>query len=225
MYAVTGEFFMEKHIAKKKPALGVKSAKDLANRIKSLENSLEITEEYTEKLEAKVRSLEKQKKMLYEEEKKKNDGQRKKVLEGKEVALRDSLIKNLSAEISVLKKRFSKVDELEMIGNDGCVPVIPVEDFDKDKILDKDRRFGINGAVVFFERTSKNDISTVKILLTLQPKAVIANLDESAANMLRNADICVINPKGIYLRKYFDFLGADRAELEREIKKSGDEFS
>ncbi len=196
------------------------SAKILLKKIKTLENSLMIAEEYSEKLESKVRSLEKQKKMLFEEEKKKSEGQRKKVLEGKEIALRDSLIKNLSTEIGLLKKRFSKVDELEMIGRDGCVPVVYVGDFDKEAILEKDRIFGINGSIVFFERVSGNVLPSVKTLITLQPNAVIAGLDEDAVRMLRNADICVISPKDIHLRKYFDFFGADRAVLETEIRNS-----
>ncbi|MFZ3077540.1 MAG: hypothetical protein WA139_03735 [Candidatus Aenigmatarchaeota archaeon] len=195
------------------------SEKALLKKIKSLEGSLEITNEYAKKLGAKVGSLEKQKKLFLEEERKKNENQRRIVLHGKEISLRDALIKNLSSEVGALKKRFSKISELEMISSDGCVPVIRMDDFDKDSILEKDKTFGINNSVVFFARVSGESRAALRMLITLQPKAVIADLDESAARMLNNADIPAIAAKNIRIRKYLDFWGADRKELETEIRK------
>lgn len=195
------------------------SEKVLMKKIKSLENSLNIANEYAKKLGEKVGSLEKQKKIFLEEERKKNENQRRVVLRGKEIVLRDALIKNLSSEVGALRKRFSKISELEMIGNDGCVPVIRMDEFDKDSILEKDKALGINNSVVFFGRVSGESQTPLRMLITLQPKAVIADLDESAARMLTNADIPVISPKNIHIRKYFDFWGAGREELEIEIRK------
>jgi len=193
-------------------------------KIKSLENSLEIANEYAKKLGTKVGILEKQKKLFLDEERKKNENQRRLVLRGKEIALRDALIKNFSSEVGALRKRFSRISELEMISNDGCVPVIHIDDFDKDMILDKDKTFGINNSVVFFGRVSGESRAPLRMLITLQPKAVIADLDEDAARMLKNADIPVISTKNIRIRKYFDFWGADRGELETEIRKGGKVF-
>lgn len=195
------------------------SEKVLMKKIKSLENSLNITNEYAKKLGAKVGILEKQKKLFLEEEGKKSESQRRIVLRGKEIALRDALIKNLSSEVGALRKRFSKISELEMISNDGCVPVIRMDEFDKDSILEKDRTLGINNSVVFFGRVSDKSRAPLRMLITLQPKAVIADLDENAARMLGNADIPVIATKNIHIRKYLDFWGADREELETEIRK------
>jgi len=200
------------------------SEKVLMKKIKSLENSLKIADEYAKKLGAKVGILEKQKKMFLEEERKKNETQRRAVLHGKEIALRDALIKNLSSEVGALKKRFSKISELEMISNDGCVPVIHIDDFDKDSILEKDKTLGINNSVVFFGRVSGESSAPLRMLITLQPKAVIADLDESAASMLRNADIPVIATKNIRIRKYLDLWGADREEFNAEIRKCGKVF-
>lgn len=198
--------------------------KGLLKKIKSLESSLEIANEYAKKLGAKAGNLERQKRMFLEEERKKNENQRRSVLMGKEIALRDELIKNLSSEVGTLRKRFSKISELEMISNDGCIPVINIEDFDKDRILEKDKALGINNSVVFFGHVSDKSQSSLRILITLQPKAVIADLDENAARALRNADISVIIPKKIPLRKYFDFWGADMAEFEREVKRGKKAF-
>ncbi len=194
------------------------SEKALARKIKSLENSLKISDEYAKKLEARMRILEAQKKMLMDEERKKNESQRKKIIGGREIAMRDSLIKSMAAESDRLRKRFSKIFELEMIARDGCIPVIQIEDFEREKILEKDRNFGINGSVVFFGSVSDSRASA-KTLVALQPKAVIAELDGNIARMLENADIFVISPKSVSMSRYLEFLGMDRAEFEREIKK------
>ncbi len=195
------------------------SMKTLAKRIRDLENSLQIVNEYAEKLEAKVGALEKHKIARAEEERKKNDIQRRSVLEGKEIVMRDALIKNLSAEVGFLKKRFSKIRELEMIASDGCVPVAQMEELDREKIIEKDKTIGISNSVVFFKRPGCGQ-DALKILIIMQPKAVIAALDGEAVRILGRADIPVISPKNISLRKYAEFLGADAAELEREIRKS-----
>lgn len=195
------------------------SEKALMKKIKSLESSLEIADEYSKKLGAKVGILEKQKKLFLEEEGKKSETQRRLVLRGKEIALRDALIKNLSSEVGALRKRFSKISELEMISNDWCVPVIRIDGFDKDSIQEKDRTLGINNSVVFFGRVSGEIQTPLRMLITLQPKAVIADLDEDAARMLMNADIPVIATKNIRIRKYMDFWGADREEFENEARK------
>jgi predicted RNase H-like nuclease (RuvC/YqgF family) len=200
------------------------NAKIMAGRIRALESSLQIAKDYAEKLEAKVRTLEKQKKMLADEERKKNESQRKSVLEGKEISLRDSLIKSLSSERERLRKRFSRIDELEMIGGDGCIPVIPIKKIDKDSILESDRIFGINGSVIFFGSKLGKGQPFPRIIITLQPKAVIAELGDDESRILRNADICAISPKNISLRKYIDFLGADREEFEREAGKNKARF-
>ncbi len=200
------------------------SEKILLGRIRALENSLQIATEYAEKLETRVRILEKQKKTLADEERRKNESQRKNVLEGKEISLRDNLIKSLSSETERLRKRFSRIEELEMICGDGCIPVIPVKRFDKDSILESDRIFGINGSVIFFESKLGESQPLPKIIVTLQPKAVIAELGEDASRILRNADICVISPGSISLRKYLDLLGADREEFERGAGKNKARF-
>lgn len=192
----------------------------LLRKIKTLESRLQIAEDYAKKLETKMHGLEKQKKMLVEEERKKSESARKNVLEGKEIVIRDSLIKNFVMEVETLRKKFSKIEELEMISNDGCAPVIPLEDFDKDKILEKNKTFGINGSVIFFEHvTDKSLVAPAKILISLQPKAVIADLDYNLILLLKNSEIPVINPKDISLMMYFDFYGADRFELEKKIKE------
>lgn len=191
------------------------SEKTMARKIRALENSLNISDDYAKKLQARVRVLERQKKALIEEEKKKNERQRRSVIEGKEVALRDSLIRNMAAETERLRKMSSMVGELEMIAKDGCIPVILVDNPEKESIIEKDKRFGINGSVITINH-NVGDSLAVKTLISLQPKAVIADLDENSTRMLNNADICVINPKKVSLRKYFEFFGVDRAEFERE---------
>lgn len=190
--------------------------KILARKIRALENSLKISDDYAKKLQTRVRILEKQKKALIDEEKKKNEKQRRSVIGGKEIAVRDSLIRNMAAETERLKKMSSMVGELEMIAKDGCIPVILIDNLEKESLLEKDRKFGINGSVITTHKVG--DHSAIKMLILLQPRAVIADLDENSARMLNNADICVINPKKVSLRKYFEFLGADRTEFEREIK-------
>lgn len=188
------------------------------------EKSLMKKIKYAKKLGTRVGNLEKQKKTLLEEERKKNENQRRAVLRGREIELRDALIKNLSYEVGALRKRFSKIGELEMISNDGCVPVIRMDEFDRDSILAKDKTLGINNSIVFFGRVSGESRAPLRTLITLQPKAVIADLDESAARMLGNADIPVIATKNIRIRKYLEFWGADREEFKVEIRKGGKAF-
>lgn len=188
-------------------------AKILMRRIKSLESSLKISGDYSKKLESRVRSLETQKKMLMDEEKKKSESARKNIMESREIALRESLIMNLRGELEALRKKFSRIGELEMISADGCVPVIPVKSFDRESILESDAKFGVNGSVIFFS-SCKSDPSAFRTLVSLQPKAVIADLEDGDAAILENAEIKVMPKKSVRLAKYIEFLGAKREELD-----------
>ncbi len=192
--------------------------KTLTRKIKSLKNSLDISNDYAKKLEARVRLLNSQKKALIDEEKRKNEKQRRNIIEGKEVVMRDSLIKNLAIEVQNLRKKISKIDELEMIAKDGRIPVVQIDRLEKESIFEKDRIFGLNGAVITANHKI-NSHSAIRMLISLQPKAVIADLDENTARTLIGADIYVIKPGNVSLRKYFEFLGIDRTEFEREIKR------
>lgn len=189
------------------------SVKSLMKRVRELEGSLKISRDYSKKLEGKIRALESQKKMLLSEEREKSESQRKAVLKGREVGMRDSLIKNLLKENRDLGKKLSRISELEMIAKDGCVPVIAIDGFEKDLILEKEKSCGLNGFAVFFRKCGSS-LSAARMLVSLQPKVVIADLDESAAETLRNAEIAVVRPESVKLARYGEFLAARAADIE-----------
>jgi len=199
-----------------------KSEQMLNAKIRDLERSLGIQKMYIEKLEGRLKDAEKCKIQMQEDQLRKSDAGRKQFLENKEVSLRENMISNLHAEISELKKEkerlnaeLRKRDEAAAITGEGRVPLVPVGEWSREALAEADRSYGAKDRILWIRKFAASN-NAAKFCIALHPKAVVADLDEAAERMLRNADITVIKGPAVQTREFYG--AAERDELERAAK-------
>jgi len=164
---------------------------------------------YCEKLEEKNKTLERQKQAYLEEEMKKNDSVRKAILKEKEIRSRDVLIKQLKFEISKNKELIKTFEEkLRMeqeekeIIRENNIPVIIIPEMSKEEILQANKKFNLFEKTVFFEniKSSKRALKTLK---KLEPKIVIAPLENKMSKRLKKDGIIVIDEIDMEKKEFF----------------------
>lgn len=197
-------------------------AKELERKLKEGERRYDILKTFSEKIEDRLRSLEKQKQEYLEEQMKKNDEARKTVIREKEIKTRDILIKQLQFELAkqrnfnnVFEEQLKVQEELKCIESENLIPVMIIPDFTKETILNSNKRFNIRNKIVWIKnfRTSKPSTS---IILSLKPKVLIGEIDEETKDRLKGEIITVdtVKPEE---RKYYAAI--EPKKLENEIKK------
>jgi hypothetical protein len=203
-------------------AAGSKTEQVLTSKIKDLERSLDIQKMYIEKLEGKIKDLEKTKAQMQEDQLRKSDAGRKQLLENKEVSLRETMIGNLHVETSELKKEnerlhaeIRKRDERTAILEEGAVPLIPVEEWSRESLAEADRNFKAKDGILWVCRFSQSN-NAAKYCIALHPKAVAIDCDDVTEKLLRNADVTVM--KGLAPQKREFYASAQREVLERASK-------
>ena len=169
----------------------------------------EIRKLYTEKLEDKVKILERQKKIYLEEETKKNENTRKELLKEKEMRKMGIVIKQLQFELSKQKKlkkvyenTIRKQQEVIEIQSEGLVAAIKIPDFTKDAVEEYVEKFDIENKVVWIENYSPSRIAA-RILAKKKPKVVIADMDDVTKKFLRKNGIIVIDSINPKMREYY----------------------
>jgi hypothetical protein len=197
--------------------------KELENKLKEEERRCEILKAYSEKIEDKLKDLERQKQEYLEEEIKKNEEARKKVIKEKEIKSRDILIKQLQFELAkqrnfknVFEEQLRIQEEIKNIENENLIPVIIIPSFSKENILNVNRRFKIENKIVWI----KNFIFSKKasfVLMSLKPKVVIGELDKEINDMLGKAGIITVDTIKPEERKYYAAISSEK--IENEIKK------
>jgi hypothetical protein len=198
-------------------------AKELERKLKEAERSYEILKTYSEKIEDKIKDLERQKQEYIEEEIKKNEEARKNVIREKEIKTRDILIKQLQFELAKQKnfknafeEQMKIEEEIKSIENEKLIPVIIIPNFSKESILNVNRRFKIENKVVWF----KNFIfsrKTSSVLMSLRPKIVIGELDKEIRDILEKRGIITIDSLVPEERKYYAAVSPEK--IENEIKQ------
>lgn len=195
----------------------------LKRKLTDKERSYEILKLYSQKLEERIKNLQKQRKERLEEELKKNQETRKRIMKEKEIEGRNILIKQLQYElakekmmIKAYEERFEKEEEFKRIKDEGNIAVIIMDNFTKDAIVKANREFKIKDQVVYFENQRQSK-QAARTLISLQPRIVLGELNEKMEVMLRNAGIPVVSMKP-ELRKYFAFVSSK--EIESQLKKS-----
>ena len=197
-------------------------AKELERKVRDEERRYEILKSYAEKIEDKLKALEKQKQEYIEEEMKKNDETRKKVIREKEIKTRDILIKQLHFELSkqknfknVFEEKLKVQEELKCIETENLIPVILIQEFTKEVILNANKKFDIKNKIVWIKNFKFSKQST-SIIVSLKPKVVIGDLDEESKERLRKAGIISISliPEE---RKYYATIYPEK--IENEINK------
>jgi len=198
-------------------------AKELENELKEEGRRCEILKDYSEKLEDKLRELEKQKQQYLEEQIRKNEEARKKVIKDKEIKTRDILIKQMQFELAK-QKNFKNIfeekvkinEELKGIESENLIPVIIIPDFTKEEILKVNKRFDIKNKIIWVKNFNPSKPSA-SIITSLKPKVVIGELDEETKDRLRRSNIITIDTIKPEERSYYAAISSDK--IENEIKR------
>ncbi len=215
--------FKEKPIVKKQEVDWKTQYELLKRKLIDKERSYEILKIYTEKIEERIKNLQKQRKQRLEEDLRKNQETRRKIMKEKEIEGRNILIKQLQYELAKLReinkayeKRFEKEEELIRIKNQGDLVVIVIDNFAKDAIVKTNRESKIRDQIVYFENQRQSK-QAARTLISLQPRMVLGELNEDMEDMLKGAGIPVINIKP-EIKKYFASISSK--EIESQLKKS-----
>ncbi len=204
---------------------GKKKEKPRKDKLEELERKYEIAQEYIKKLQKRVKELEEQKSKLLEERLKESREIRESVLKEKEIEFRDSIIRNLRAELEkerelrrMLEERLEILEEERVIEARGLVPVVRIREFSREAIQEAKEKYKIFNRVLFFELPCRG-IGVAKYLASLCPKAVIGDFGESERETLEERNILVIPKTRISLEAFKHFMGIERGVLE-EIAKN-----
>jgi predicted RNase H-like nuclease (RuvC/YqgF family) len=199
-----------------------KSEQMMLSKIKDLERSLDIQKMYIGKLETKIRDLEKTKAQMQEDQIRKSETGRRQLLENKEVSLRENMISNLHADMNALRKEneqlnaeIRKRDELAAITEEGSVPLVPVEEWSREKLAEADRSFKAKDRILWVPKFGQSN-NAAKFCIALHPKAVAIDCDELTERTLRNADITLI--KGLKPNRREFYGAAPKEEVERAAR-------
>jgi len=213
----------EKRVEKDQPQTGKREAQ-LKSKIKRLERSLEIQKLYIERLEKKVKELERAKAQLQREQLKKSEKGRREVLQRREIRLRENIIAGLQTEVSKLKrlnkkliKEIEKRDEFVQIVEDGNVPLVPVEEWSREALAVADRAYKAKDKILWVKRFVQSNAAT-RYCIALHPKAIVMEPDEVTERMLRNADIAIV--KSIKPVEHNFYGSVSRKEFEAATKSS-----
>lgn len=214
---------IEKAIVKEVYLNWREKAKELDRELKEERRRFETSRIYSEKLEDKIKELEKDKHAYLEEEIKKNEEARKKILKDKEIKTRELLIKQLQFELAkqrnfknVFEEQLKIQEEVKDIENENLIHVIIISEFTKEDILLANKRFDIKNKIIWIKnfRFSKPSAS---ILISLKPKVVIGELDEETKEGLRKSGIITVDNLKPEERKYYAAISPEK--IENEIKK------
>jgi len=199
-------------------------AKEYKRKSKGNERRYEILKLYSEKLEEKLKALERQKQTYIEEEKNKNEKVRKEILKEKELRKREILIKQLQFELSkqknlreIYEEKLKKQQELIDIHNEGLIPVIKIPDFKKESIANVNREFDIRNKVVWIENFEPSKMAT-RALLNSKPKIVISEMEEETKEFLKRYGIIVVNSLKPQIRNYYAAVSPEK--IETTIKRT-----
>ncbi|MBN2202945.1 MAG: DUF460 domain-containing protein [Candidatus Aenigmarchaeota archaeon] len=198
-------------------------AKKHKKTLKRLEHKYEISRLYSEKMEDRVKTLERQKKIYLEEESRKNENARKELLKDKEIRKLHIVIKQLQFELSKQKKlkltyedRIRRQDEVIEIQNEGLVAVVLIPDFSNDTVSRSVSEFDVTNKVVWIKDYMPLKTSA-RILAKKKPKIVIAEMDDKMRAFLKKSGIMVIDSVEPEMRNYYGAISPK--ELESTMKK------
>ncbi|MFH0929495.1 MAG: DUF460 domain-containing protein [Candidatus Aenigmatarchaeota archaeon] len=198
-------------------------AKKYRKKLKKLERRYEISRLYAEKLDEKVRTLERQKKIYQEEETKKNESVRRKLMKDKELVKMEIVIKQFQFELSKQKKlksvyedRIRKQEEVIEIQDEGLVAVVRIPDFSREAVSNAVKEFEVTNKVVWIEDYSPSKISA-RILEKNGPKIVIADMDDKVRSFMKKSGIIVIDSVKPVMRNHYGAIAPK--DLESTMKK------
>lgn len=199
------------------------TAENYQRKCSDIKKRYEILRIYSEKMDERAKSLEKQKQQMLGDERIKNDEMRKQVIKDKEIKSRDIMIKQLQYELKkernaseAYKQKLAKEDETEEMRKQGYVPVIPVKDFSREQILRAHREFGVTDEIIWFENTRPSK-QAARAIISLNPRLIIGKFDKEIEKMLKNAGLAIID---LIPEKKLYYASLPEEDIEHLIKSS-----
>jgi predicted RNase H-like nuclease (RuvC/YqgF family) len=190
-------------------------ANERKRELKDKDRRYEILKIYTEKLEEKLKALERQKQLYMKEEVKKNDKVRKKLMREKELRKREIIIKQLNFELTKQKclrntyeKRLKKQQEMIDIFDEGLIPVIKVSEFDKKSIENANKDFDIRNKVVWIEKFKPSKLAA-RFLIKNKPKVIISEMGNDTRKSLKKHGIIIIDSVKPEMREFYGAASPD----------------
>jgi len=198
-------------------------AKEYERKLKDEKKRNEILKIYSEKLEERLKNLERQKQIYLDEEIKKNEQARKEILKNKEIKKMEIIIKQLRFELSKQKSLLKTYDdeikreqEEKEIMRENLIPVIIVPDFTKEAIVNANKKFNINNRVIWFKETRFSK-ATANVFKSIKPKVIIGDLDTKIKNKIKDAGIIVLDQVKPKERNYYAAISP--REIKDVVKK------
>jgi len=148
-------------------------------QLKALKQKYDIQKIYTDKIENRMKELEKQVDRYKKEQLNQKNIERKEIMKNREIQARDILIKQMQFELKKQKdltnlynEHVKKEQEFSTIISTGKLPVIIIEKFTKEDIDNAHREFNIKDQVVYF-KDFKHSSPALKNLTTFKPKMIL----------------------------------------------------
>ena len=188
-----------RHSSKKKIIRPVMDeAFELRKQLSASKRSYEILQVYVEKLESRVKTMEKQRNQMLAERLAANEDARRKVIREKEIFKRDIALQHLTEEVNRLREETSKYEtqqarpsELRQIRADACVPVVPIQDFTKEAVTATGKDFGLANEILWI-KNYKPSLATTKFLIGFKPRTLIFPQEPTELETLKGAGITVV---------------------------------
>ncbi|MEM7821169.1 MAG: DUF460 domain-containing protein [Candidatus Aenigmatarchaeota archaeon] len=171
---------------------------ELRRQLAASKHSYEILQAYVNKLEARLKTVEKQRAQLLAERLAANEEARRKVIREKEIFKRDIALRHLTEEVAKLREQVKKLEaqgakpaELQQIRADASVPVVPIADFTKEAITAAGKEFGLANEILWIKNYRPSN-STAKFLIGFRPRTLIFPQEPAELEMFKTANIAVV---------------------------------
>jgi predicted RNase H-like nuclease (RuvC/YqgF family) len=194
-------------------------AKEKRKELKEKDRKYDILKIYTEKLEEKLKALERQKQLYLEEEMKKNEKVRKEILKEKELKKREIIIKQLNFELAKQKnlretyeQRLKKQQEIIDIMDEGLVPVIKIPEFDKKSMERVNKDFEIKNKVVWIEKFKPSKLAA-RFLVKNKPKVIISEIEDNTRKFLKKHGIIIIDSVKPEMKEFYAAASPDEMKI------------
>ncbi|MBI4015311.1 MAG: DUF460 domain-containing protein [Candidatus Aenigmarchaeota archaeon] len=213
----------EKEIEREIEKPRIKSAEEKLR--KELENRVKLQKQYIEKIEGKIKGLEKNLEREQEEQRKRNETARRAVLKEREIAVREGMIKQLQWELQKERglrrdseKREVAAKEAAGIVLEGRIPVYPVFDLSRESIERAEREFGtLKGKAVAIIK--ERGTGAVKFLVEKEPAAVFCS--QEIGERLKETGLTVLTTE-LEKGEVLQWIGREELEkLAKEGEKTG----
>jgi hypothetical protein len=173
-------------------------ATELRKQLSASRRSYEILQVYTQKLESKLKTAEKQRSQLMAERLTANDEARRKVIREKELFKRDIALRHLSEEVVRLREELGKYEaqqarpaELNKIRSEASVPVVPISDFTKEAIATAGKEFGLANEILWI-KNYRQSTATAKFLAGFRPRTIIFPQEPAELELFKESNITVV---------------------------------